>query len=153
MLRQCFSPFALLSLLALLVGCNKEEGAPVPVFAARGKVLFLGKPIQGARVLLHPVDSAASPIRPRGVTGEDGTFILTSFFADDGAPAGDYKVTISWKYFEKAELEKAVGIKESEDGDLAPEHLPKRYQNPQTSGIEVTVSEGNNEFPPFQLAR
>ena len=37
------------------------------------------------------------PATPQAVTDTNGEFHLTSYNADDGAPDGDYVVTIEWR--------------------------------------------------------
>lgn len=60
--------------------------------AARGKVVFEGKPVAGAKVTFHPV--LPNVPRASATTAEDGTFTLTTFMKHDGAYPGRYTVTI-----------------------------------------------------------
>jgi hypothetical protein len=73
----------------------------------------------------------------------DGTFALSTFESGDGAPAGEYIVTIR--------LHRAVQV----EGDFVPgpNLLPVRYANAATSDIVVRISEGPNELPPIALRR
>lgn len=67
----------------------------VPV---EGVVTYEGQPADEAQVAFHPVDTAAAPAnRPLGITDEQGRFRLTTLAADDGAPVGRYKVTVTWR--------------------------------------------------------
>jgi hypothetical protein len=65
--------------------------------AARGKVLFEGKPVANAKVTFHPV--LPNVPRATATTAEDGSFTLTTFMKHDGAYPGRYNVTIE-KYGE-----------------------------------------------------
>lgn len=65
--------------------------------AARGKVLFEGKPVANAKVTFHPV--LPNVPRATATTAEDGSFTLTTFMKHDGAYPGRYTVTIE-KYGE-----------------------------------------------------
>jgi hypothetical protein len=64
------------------------------IYPTEGVVLFEGKPAVGARVTLVPEDSVKNRFLPTGIVGEDGTFKLTTFQPNDGAPAGRYRVSI-----------------------------------------------------------
>jgi hypothetical protein len=128
---------------ALLVpGCVRSDRKPV--YPVQGQVLFEGKPVPGAQVILHPLgdDDKDHPVRPLGQVGPDGSFRLTTYDAGDGAPAGSYAVTV-------ALLKKPAGV----EGDLSRNVLPPRYANPQTSPLRIDVARGGNELPPFQLTR
>jgi hypothetical protein len=111
------------------------------VYPARGEVTFEGKPIPNAAIFLHPV-RVRDPLftRPRAVVQEDGTFVLGTYRKDDGAPAGEYKVTVQW--FSKA------------DGrGVSLNLLPAKYAAPETSDLTVRIQEGDNHIPPVQLTR
>lgn len=62
-----------------------------------GKVLYNGQPAKGAVVVFHPQGKDDLTTRhPAGVTGDDGTFSLSTQQPGDGAAPGDYDVTITW---------------------------------------------------------
>lgn len=117
------------------------------VYPVTGTVEFEGQPAEGATVTFHPVSGATSgekggskqtaTILANGLTTSDGGFSLRTFGPNDGAPAGDYLVTVEWR--------KLVGT--GEDQVVGPNVLPARYANPQTSGIKLTVLKGENKFP------
>src|SRR5580704_13649166 len=86
--------------LAAVFGCSGEEvtEARVPVHRARGQVLYKGKPLPEALVVLRPVEPAgkdSSLHPPTGRTDPEGKFQLHTYVGDDGAPAGSYLVAIS----------------------------------------------------------
>jgi len=139
------------NLIILCLGCSSQsgptyQGDQVPVHPVSGQVTLGGQPLQDARLFFHAVDSSQSiQLRPRAFAEADGSFQVTTYSANDGAPAGKYTVTVSW-------LGPLDGVKE-DDEDLLPERLPRRYQNPSQSGIEIEVVEGENQLPPFELKR
>jgi hypothetical protein len=48
-------------------------------------------------VVFHPKDNADPQApRPFGTAGADGSFGLTTSRPGDGAPAGEYRVTVIW---------------------------------------------------------
>jgi hypothetical protein len=113
----------------------------IHVYPAQGKVVWEGKPLAKASIFLHPVEAKSLHVpRPRAVAREDGTFVLGTYRQDDGAPAGEYRVTVQW--FNKA------------NGRAVPANgLPARYAAPQSSGLTVRIQEGANQLPPLQLTR
>jgi hypothetical protein len=122
----------------ILAGCGGSAG--VPVHPVRGQVLFKERPTPGALVVFRPLaDSEETSIYPRGYVDDDGSFELTTHTKDDGAPAGAYAVTVSWRQ------------QSDEDEDAGPNLLPNRYLLPKTSDLRVEVKPGVNELPPFRL--
>ncbi|MFO0809262.1 MAG: hypothetical protein U0746_11600 [Gemmataceae bacterium] len=127
-----------------LAGCARDAGTPV--YPVRGKVLFDGKPTERALVILHPVgDGGPAASRPRGQVGPDGTFALTTFGTNDGAPAGEYLVTVEWW----------LSPGRAGGGDDRPpvNRLPGKYAKPESSGLKVRIAAGPNELQPFELKR
>jgi hypothetical protein len=101
------------------------------VYPASGKVEFVGKPLANASIFLHPVGvKAANFPRPRAVVGADGTFVLGTYRKDDGAPPGDYKVTVQW--FHKANPR-----------DMPRNVLPPRYAGAETSGLTLRINKAS----------
>jgi hypothetical protein len=130
-------------LLAAGLGCGGGDGRR-PVFPVRGQVLYEGKPTPGAIVMFHPrADPDPDAPRPIARVNADGSFAPTTYASQDGAPAGEYAVTVTW-------------IKEVDSRDVegeVPNQLPDRYAKPKTSGIIVQVQKGDNNLAPFQLTR
>jgi hypothetical protein len=117
-----------------------ELGAPEyyrkPTHPVRGTVTFQGQPVPQAYVVLQSAD----PKEPRRVradafTQADGSFILSTYTANDGVPAGEYTVTI----VQRKPLYDAAG-------KPGPNQLPPRYANPETSGLKATIKSGPNEL-------
>lgn len=128
----------LLSLFAL-VGCGQKGPVLYPV---TGKITGSdGKPLERATVVFHPVGTVGpNAVKPRGTVGADGTFTLTSHTSGDGAPAGEYRVTVElWS---------------AGKGDDPPTNrLPAKFANPDSSGLTATVGDGPTELKPFVLPR
>jgi hypothetical protein len=125
-------------MLALAGGCGREERTPV--FPVRGQVVYAGKPAVRARVAFHRLDATGTQSeRPNALVAEDGIFRLSTRRAYDGAPAGEYAVTITWPSPSK-----------KEDGfDAGPDVFNNRYADPKTTPFRVRVKEGENELGPF----
>jgi hypothetical protein len=136
--------------VTLAASCGKsrpEIKGKLPLFPVTGKVTMNGQPMPGAIVLLHPIfefPASAAPQRPRAKAEDNGTFKLSTYANQDGAPAGKYYVTVSWKESEE-------GVTSEQLADL-PEKAPESFQNPKTSGLIVQVKEGENTLPTWDLA-
>lgn len=80
-----------------LAGCGGEAWH-AETYPASGKVLINGEPAADVVVELRAVgeqpDSRGS--RPWGIVQPDVTFLLTTYENGDGAPPGDYAVTLRW---------------------------------------------------------
>ena len=136
---------ALLFLLGAVVlgGCGKGLSVPstVPV---SGVVKYKGKPLQGIRVTLHSqAETAKSEFIPSGQTGPDGKFSLSTGAPGNGAPPGTYVVT-----FEKPEIGSpaSTGSVETEIDAFGG-----KYSDPAQSKWTVTIEQGENSLPPFEL--
>ncbi|HID77048.1 MAG TPA: carboxypeptidase regulatory-like domain-containing protein [Planctomycetaceae bacterium] len=148
--------------LCVLVGCAEEGPQVVPV---TGVVTYQGKPVEGARVMFHPLEGGARS--SHGTTDAEGRFELSTFGMNDGALVGRHVVTIS-----KVDLpeegtavdvealqkggyaaggmpgyEKMMGPGAGGRGTQPKSELPPKYADRKASGIEVEVTvDGENEF-------
>jgi hypothetical protein len=128
--------------LLVLAGCARDEG-PL-YYPVRGTVLYEGKPVPHAFVVLHPpAPEAREGSRPSAVANAKGEFTLTSRKARDGAPAGEYVATVEWRPLVRRKGEYEPG----------PNRLPTRYSKPETSGLRIQVAAGDNELPPLALKK
>lgn len=73
---------------------NAQSTVPV-----EGQVLVDGDPVKDLWVTLHPVDKKPESLLPRAQTDAEGNFKITSYIGGDGAPPGEYKVTVEWLTF------------------------------------------------------
>src|SRR5690349_13788264 len=78
----------------LLPSCGSRG---VKLYPVRGQVFFQDKPAEGATAVFQPANASdVNALKPSGVVGADGSFPLSTSTLDDGAPAGDYVVVITW---------------------------------------------------------
>jgi hypothetical protein len=143
------------SCLALLAGCGGERRLDVSV--VRGRVSYQGQGVPKATVIFHPQGEAAEKLgkmRPFAYTDDDGNFQIKTYVEGDGAPAGDYRVSI----VAPAKRPPGGGVKDVvreepvvEPTVALPPPLCQKYLNVDTAGISVTVKEGENELAPFEL--
>ena len=134
--RRCLV-VAIFPSLLFLSGCSEKR---VEVFPVSGKVTYKGQAPTGATVVLHPADAAKTgDFAPTGTVKSDGTFSITSYDPDDGAPQGEYVATIEWYKFEKSL------------GGVGPNVIPKKYTSAKTSPIKLTVSNGASQLQPITI--
>jgi hypothetical protein len=135
---------AILLMALAAVSCSREPRKAVSL--VRGKVLFGGKPTPGAVVYFHlvsPEDKtgdklANETLLPRGKVQDDGTFQVGTYEEADGAPPGDYLISVHWLGKSKV-VEEEVSL------------LPPKFMSPQWSGLRAKVLDGPTELPPFVL--
>lgn len=95
--------------------------------------------------MFHPrADQSGLSHKPQGVTDSNGWFTLTTNEPGDGAPAGEYDVTVELR--EK----RRVGEEMVRDGRNL---LPERYSKPASSGLRFQVQLGKNELPACKLTK
>ena len=131
--------------LASTSGCGGDGRETV--YPTTGKVIVNGQPAAGAQVVLFPVDEilrASDHPLPTGVTDENGVFTLGSYAVGDGAPAGEYLVTIVWSV-------EVISDPNNPETPPAVDRLQDRYAEPDQSGLQVTISAGPTELEPFDL--
>lgn len=133
--------------VAVVAGCG--PGRP-PTYPAGGTVTAGGKPTAGVVVTLMPADPEKLPLAsyPRGEVGGDGRYTLTTFAPGDGAPAGEYKVTLRWPVA-LAGKEKALAEAQGEGGEA--DRLKGKFTDPKTSPWAVTVRPGDNTLAPITI--
>ena len=78
----------------------------------------------------------------------DGFFSLKTYVLHDGAPAGDYMVTVEWPGDDPGV---PVDRDDPEYVPFGPDRLKGRYADPESSGFRATVIEGRNQVGPFEL--
>ena len=136
-MRICLFGICLVFILPVL-GCGTRHPGRAKVYRASGTVFFNGEPATGAVVRLHAVQGAS--IVALGTVRADGAFSLTTYESGDGAPAGRYRASVSWRQ---------QGLEEGEEG---PRLIPERYFSPETSGLEIEIkAEPENRLSPFAL--
>jgi len=148
--RRCPGISALALVLALVLpGCAKQEFQNLrqPTHAVQGQVMLDGKPVANATIVFKPVDTAKFKWReqPQAKSDAEGRFTVFTYEANDGAPAGDYKVGIA--ILAAAEEEGSDQVRR----EKAAVKIPARYGDAATSGLAAKVEAKPTELPPFEL--
>jgi hypothetical protein len=114
------------------------------VFPVSGQVTWNGQPLPNAFVVLHP-KSTQDPrsLTARAQTDQSGNFRVTTYETGDGAPVGDYVVTVAYHQ----------PVNAGGGYEPGPNVLPAKYASPETTDLTVRVAEGPNQLPAISLRR
>lgn len=125
-----------------MAGCSQGEGR-VPVYPVTGKLAFKGEVPDGALIVFHADKADEKVPRPSGKVKDDGTFSLTTYDGNDGAPPGDYHVTVQWFKL----------VKKGADISAGPNVIPPEYGKPESSPWKVTVAEAKNDLSGHEITK
>lgn len=126
--------------VVFIAGCGRSG---IELFPVQGQVLLDGKPLAEAGVMFLPADTGPSSM---GTTDSEGRFELMTVNSK-GAPRGNYKVTIAKRKY----VPPKPGQPAPPGGLVAEWYSPRKYANPDTSGLTADVGDSNNEFR-FEIA-
>ncbi|GEM_PF-788126 len=114
------------------------------VYPVRGRVVDRqNQPAKGARVVFHPVGQTGKSLRPLGYVDEQGEYQLTTYERNDGAPAGEYIITVEWRQPPPHPF-----AADKEGRDL----LGGKYSSPDTSELRFRVEpKAENVVPEIRL--
>jgi hypothetical protein len=134
------------SCLVVVIALGCQRTSPTfesrPTVPAEGQVIVQGKPAEGVQVFLHPHDGTQGG-KPRGLTDGQGRFHLRTYHDGDGAPPGEYTVTLYWPgpYNPKMAVE----------DQMPPDRLGERFMDRKKSALRATVGSGPTVLPPFDV--
>jgi hypothetical protein len=139
---------AVIGAMVTLAGCGDGKNFP-KAHEIKGTVLVNGQPAENVQIILNRVggEALAVPTTPKGMTNAQGEFLITSYNAEDGAPNGEYVITVEWR-------EPTGLLKKDFDG---PDRLGGAYakveKNKAASGFTVKVEGKAQELPPLKLTQ
>lgn len=132
-------------LTLIAYGCGSSEPPRLKTFPVSGKVLVNGQPANHAEVTFHsksPLKNAEGrDVFPFAITQADGTFDVLTYSEADGAPPGQYDVTITWPLVKQEGGEDIYG----------PDRLKGKFGYPSSPVVSVTIEEKENILPPIEL--
>lgn len=126
------------------IGCSDR----VATYPVEGRIECGGQPVDHARVVFHPLgEHTLGTLRPHARTDAAGRYRLSTYGVEDGAPPGEYKVTLEWG---ASPVEFAgwspTEIPEEELGS-GPDRLEARYADPQSTPLSIIVTADQHELP------
>ena len=126
----------------LAVMCCSCGAGRKPVYPVQGEVRVNGKAPAHAQIGFFPVkDAGPDVVHPVGQVDDQGRFTLTSYAKGDGAPEGEYRVTVAW-FLASGRL----------DDDAPPvNYLPAVYARPDSTPLRAVVAKGGVQLQPFEL--
>jgi hypothetical protein len=140
--------------LFLSAGCGGGP-AKVDVYPVRGECFVGDQPAQGALIVLHPAEGAASSAahaHPHAVVEADGSFQISTYEAGDGAPPGKYVAVVTWPQLNAADESSEVETPTDSEGlPLADDRLNGRYADPAKSILHVNIEAQPNQLSRFHL--
>ncbi|MCY2967432.1 MAG: BON domain-containing protein [Planctomycetota bacterium] len=122
------------------ISFGRKDDGRLKVYPVTGRVTVDGKGPDGAMVVLHPVLPSNSA-RPKATVKPDGTFTLMTYTPGDGAPEGEYKLTIVWHQLTEVNGEPSAG----------PNLLPVALSRADSTTHKVVVKQEKNEIPVIQI--
>jgi hypothetical protein len=132
-----------LGLCLVVAGCGSKHGDRPPVHPVGGKLLVAGAPAANADVVLYPVNGQGlSMLRPHATVEADGSYHLTSFATRDGAPVGNFAVTVVWPG--------PPGKNQAED-EPGPDRLGRRYADAKKPAASVHIGPETTELATIDL--
>jgi len=135
--------YLLLALAAIVPASCSKKTEREPVFQVSGKLVDGGNPAGRALMMFHPLDgSARGTLRPVGKVAADGSFRVSTYTANDGAPPGQYAVTVVWP---------KIPTGASADETEGPDQLEGRCNNPKTSPWHFRVEQKANDLGTLDL--
>ncbi len=121
----------------LLSGC-KDDGTR-KTYPVTGTLTINGKPAEaGVLVYLHPQypEQDRYPIHPKGETDANGAFQITTYRTNDGAPEGDYLITIDFP--------QRIGMSPHFGGDLFNGAFANKESNKSRPEFQLKVEKKPN---------
>jgi hypothetical protein len=142
-----------LTVFAAVAGCGGSGPKEIPTVPIRGSVRFKGKPAAGAIVVLHPTGGAQDlmTLRPQAECDAQGCFQVRTYREGDGAPVGDYRVSIVWPTPSRDFWGVPLHEIPPAERTVGPDRLARRYENPDRSGLRIAVGPDPTSVPPFEL--
>lgn len=125
-----------LALTVLTLGSCMRKPVLYPV---HGQLFVDNEPANGATVYLNPRGNSKG-VRPYGDVDDTGEFFVSCYTSKDGAPPGDYVITVRWR-----------GERTSGSELEGPDKLNGRYGDPSKSEFKVHVEPKANELEPIYL--
>ena len=131
-----------LGVCLMVSGCGSKHGDRPVVHPVNGKLLVGGQPADKAEVALFPVGREQPLMRPHATVQSDGSFHLTTFTTRDGAPVGDFALTVTWP---------GPRVKGQAEDEPGPDRLKYRYADPKKPAASVRIEAETKQLTAIDL--
>lgn len=132
-------------LMTLAGGCGTRTPTAMKTYPVSGQIKINGKIPSRAEIRFKPAKPLEDPLKrsiePYAIVKEDGSFRVSTYGDADGAPAGDYAVTVVWP---KVTVE---GGEETYGSD----QLGNKFSDPRKPVTNIKVIEGDNVIPEIAI--
>lgn len=108
-------------------------------------------------MIFHPtkeIGPGGKRLRPFAYADDDGNFQVKTYVTGDGAPPGEYRVSIVAGSTGSAGPTKDAAPEAASTpapGITIPPAITQKYGNVETAAITVQIQDGDNKLEPFQL--
>jgi hypothetical protein len=154
----------LLIAFSIFAGCSSESSNRPKTYPVSGTVKLNGSPVEGATITFQLVEGKENAI---GSSAKDGSYTLSMFKPNDGAIAGQYKVSISKFDLAPPKVSSSLVPGQIQSGEMPADYappeigaaagskgasgpknaLPAKYANADSSALRATVEpKGENKF-------
>src|SRR5215203_5645207 len=85
----------LTSMLFAMIGMSGCGASQLKAYPVHGKIVYRNQPLAEAMLVLHPIAPFPQPTpQPIAFANAQGEFAFTTFATGDGAPPGNYTITV-----------------------------------------------------------
>jgi hypothetical protein len=129
--------------VATLASCSEEEPFRKETVAVTGQVLVDGQPpASPVQIQCHSLQGLDSehPTFSQTVTGENGSFAISTYESGDGVPPGEYVLTFAWQEFNVISM--SYG---------GPDKFGNQYSDSKTSEFKLSVASGSEPIDMGQI--
>lgn len=126
-------------IVACLTGCSSQPDWQADAYPTSGTVRINGETAINAFVMFHSLggDVDVRKSEPWGIVGADGVYHVSTYGDQDGAPLGEYAVTVTWP-------------KNMRD-PYSSDRMSNKFASKEKAPLVVTIAPGRNELPPIEL--
>lgn len=130
---------AMIGSLVCLGGCSSHPDWQADAYPAFGTVRINGEVAIDAVVIFHSLsgDVDVRKSEPWGIVNGDGLYRISTYGVEDGAPLGEYAVTLTWP--------------KDPRNPHGSDRLKNKFSSQEKAPLVVTITRGTNELPPIEL--
>lgn len=153
MKRVTIATWMALGLLPWLIGCGDSKKT---TYKASGVILYdNGQPVKNVTLAFVPVGGfVEGEMLPQATTDENGKFEISTYGEKDGAPAGEYKVTLSASV---AMLKPPAPSEKPSAGPMTMPQMkvdaPQDYLMKDKTPLRVKITSGDNSGIKLEVKR